>query len=350
MEEDLREVEEDRLRVGGRLIGVLGEVGDADDGRGDRTGRRDRHPAHTDPPGDRRIGRGAQRHEADDDVRLAEVAQTPRKRGDDGEVGPTGPERPGPEEAEQARVDLPDVGNHLGGSAGIDDGDDGHGDEGGEHEQPLGDIGECGAEEAAEERVDHRDRGDDEHAREVVEAEARFEELPGRDHPRGDVEGEEDEDDEAADDAQQMRAILEALFEEARDGDRITGGLREGAEPGRDELPVHPGADGETDRDPGFDEAREVDRARQAHEQPARHVGGAGAQRCDAGSQSASGEHVVVEAVLGLPVGEPADGKHPREVEDDGDGAERCLGHGVSSPLISTGDFTVKHEPGVNTV
>ena len=232
---------------------------------------------------------------------------------------------------------MRDVVDHGRRAAGVDDGDDRYGDEGGEHQQPLGDIGQRRAQESAEERVDHGDGGDEEHSAEVVEAEAGFEELAGGDHARRDVEREEHEDDDSADDAQQPGTVLEALLEEAGNRDRVTGLLRERAQARGHELPIDPGPGGQADRDPRFDEPGQIDGTGQAHEQPPRHIGGTGAQRRHTRAQSSPGEHIVVQAVLRLAVGEPTDGQHPGEVQDDRNCPESGFRHSSSAPSIGRG-------------
>lgn len=89
-------------------------------------------------------------------------------------------------------------------------------------------------------------------------------------------------------------------------------------------LPVKPGADGEADDGPAFEEANYVEYVGRTHEEPSRHVGGAGGGGGDDGSESASTRYVVVE-ILGSVVGEEADHHHCNEVDDHCDCLEyRC--------------------------
>ena len=331
VEEDLAQQQEDGFRVVDLLGRVPGEVDDAHQCRDDRAEGGQGHPADADAAGGLGLAGGAQRHEAHDDVRLAEVAEAPGRGGEDRHGGKeaVGSVEAG-EQVQRIGVDGVQLVGEVAEAAHLDDGDDRHGNQGREHQQALGHVGERCAEEPAEERVEQGDADDDEHAREVVPAERGLEELAGGDHAGGDVEGEERQDDQRGGDAQEVAVVLEALLEEARDGDRVLRDLRVGAQSRGHELPVQPRAEGQADRDPGLDQAVEVDGAGQAHEQPAGHVGGAGGQGCHAGLQAAAREHVVVD-VVGAFVGEVADGQHRRQVHGNGYQLEGLFRHGGTS-------------------
>ena len=118
---------------------------------------------------------------------------------------------------------------HLTGTADGDDGDHGYRDEGGEHQTPLRDVGERGAEEAAEQRVAQRDSRNEQHAQQVRRAEGGFEEHASGDHARGHVEREEHQDDHPGRDPKDMRMITQPVLEETRHRDRVVGDRGVGA-------------------------------------------------------------------------------------------------------------------------
>ena len=329
MEEDLAQQQEDRFRVGDFLRRVVGEVGDANQCGGDGAEGRDGHPADADPAAGLGVCRAAQCHEPDDDMRLAEVAQAPCCGRDDAQKPES--RRFHTESVEEVQgpglgcLDAVDGGADA---AGGNDAHDRHGDQGNEHQQALGDVGQRGADESTEECVAQGDHGNGDHADGVVPAEGALEELTRGDHAGGDVEGEEHQDDRRGGDAQHMGFILEPLLEEAGDGDRVLRDLRVGAQAWGDELPVQPGADGQADGDPGFDEAGGVDGSGQAQQQPAGHIRGTCGKCRDTGLEPTAGEHVVVE-VRGLAVGVIADPEHGGEVYDNRHHLECLFRHGV---------------------
>ncbi len=314
MEDDAGQIQEDGLvgvRVGDRRLRVTGEEHGGHDGHQRGAEHADDLPRHAVTAAGDGIGGGAQRHEAHDDVRLAEVAQAPRQRRDDPDDGGRG-ERVGQEREPikaRSRVGFGDEAPDLPRAAECDHSDYRHRDQGNRHHEALDEVGEAHREEAAEERVGDRDGSDDQHADAVIGAEAGFHEHATGDHAGAHVEGEEGEDDHARSDAEEPRAVAEPVLQEAWDRDGVVRHLRVRAEPGRDKLPVAPRADRQADGDPCFDEPRRVDGAGQTHEQPTGHVRCPRRQRSDGRVQIAPSEHVVVE-VLGPVIAVPADEQH----------------------------------------
>ncbi|MNE14736.1 hypothetical protein D3C80_1076240 [compost metagenome] len=90
------------------------------------------------------------------------------------------------------------------------------------------------------------------------------------------------------------------------------------AQTASDEQPVQVGADGQADGNPGFGQAGEVDGARQAHQQPATHVGSAGGKRGDHATQAATAEDVVGK-VIGGAIGGEADQHHCGDIDHESD-------------------------------
>ena len=192
-------------------------------------------------------------------------------------------------------------------------------------------IGVGDGEEAADEGVDDGDRADDKHAPQVVALERRLEVASAGDHAGGDVEGEEEDDDDGRDDAQRACLVVGAVLEEARKRDRVVGHLGVGAHAGRDPLPVSQGAEEQTDDDPQLTHTGDEQRTRQAHQQPAGHIGGAGGNAGNESGKVAATDDVV--AVLGgFAPSVITDGEHHSEVDDHGNDHPCVLGH--RSPLF----------------
>ena len=257
---------------------------------------------------------------------LAEVAQAPGEVTDDGGGGDAG------DHVEVGRVALTvGVGAVVVGRGpapdvrGVVQGDERHDrndDEGREHDHALHGVGVGHGEEAADEGVGDGDGRDDEHAVEVLAAEGRLEVAAAGDHAGGHVEGEEEDDDDRRDDAQRTRAVVHAVLEEARQRDGVVGHLGVGTQARRDPHPVGPRTDEQTDGDPQLTHASDEQRARQTHEQPTRHVGGAGGHRGDKGVELTVREDIIV-VLVGLGVAPVTDREHQSHVEDDGDDEPR---------------------------
>jgi hypothetical protein len=93
-----------------------------------------------------------------------------------------------------------------------------------------------------------------------------------------------------------------------------------------DQQPVQIRPDGETDGDPRLDQARQIDRAGQTHDEPAGHVGCSGAESCDPRRQVPAAEHVVL--VIGRAAeGQVPDQQHGCEIEPQRNEDENLIGH-----------------------
>ena len=237
----------------------------------------------------------ADAHETHEHLGHAEVAQTPREAGDDGDE---------PVFARSAEKRLPilddlvavrienrvrdlrarqEAGNALKegdgvvNAAGLRDAADEHGREREEHERALDEVGRAYREVPADERVEEHDDRSEHHHRRVVEPEERREQLAAGHKAASRVDGEEQKRDDRGDRHEDVLVVVKAIREEIGDRDRIVRDLGILAQALRDEFPVQIGADGKADRRPhGIRRPREIGNARQAHEQPARHVGSLG--------------------------------------------------------------------------
>jgi len=145
------------------------------------------------------------------------------------------------------------------------------------------------------------------------------EEPAAGDHAGGDVEGEVDQNDEAAGPAQQPVRVVETVVQEAGDRDGVVGDLGVGAQTRSHQQPVRQGTDRQSDGDPPLNQSADVQGSRQSHQQPPRHVRGSRRQCRHPGIEVAVGEHVVVE-VIRSQIGPASDGEHGHEVDDHRDG------------------------------
>ena len=179
MEQNLGEVQEDRLsgfRVGEGCLRVACKVCDTHECAAQCAEHGQDHPADADAAAGLSVCGGAQRHETHDNVRLAEVAQTPCEgRNDTGEGGAC-------EEAQRIGAYLADGLNHGAHAAEVNNGDDGNGNECCEHEQALNHVGVGCAHEAAEEGVEHGDACQQEHTGVVFLSEGGLEEQTAGHH------------------------------------------------------------------------------------------------------------------------------------------------------------------------
>ena len=293
-------------------VAVLGEEGRAEEADGDGAREAEAHPEGGDAAGVRDHLDGAGGHEAHEDVRLAEVAQTPGEKADDAHEGVA------LEDVEHLDVDARDA---LGGGGEaaevVHDGDRRH-DQGEAHEESLNRVGPGDGEEAAHEDVADRGGGAQNEGRLIGHAEGVLEEAGARDHARGAVDREEEQDHDGGDDAQQVLLVLEAVREVVGERERVVGLLRVDAQAGGDDAPVDVGAEDEADADPRLGDAGEVDGAGQAHQKPAGHVGGADRKGRHEAAEATSAENVVAVAA-GVVVGVEADAHHDEQIADEGD-------------------------------
>ena len=247
MEENLREIQEDCLRtflIGERNFGVGCKVGYAHERRADGAYHGQEHPAHTDAtPGFRILG-SAQRHETHDNMRLSEIAQAPGERRSDAD------KRSSREKSQGVGANVGDGIRDVVESAHIGNSHDRHGNQCGEHQKTLHHIGVGSTHKAAEESVEHGDTGDEKHTGEVILVEGRLEEFTASNHAGGDVEGEEDEDNNACKNTQNIVFIVQSVAEEHGDGHGIASDFGVAAQTGGDEFPVNPCADCQTDSNP----------------------------------------------------------------------------------------------------
>ena len=187
------------------------EVEDETDHR--RRAERDRHPAHRDATGALHLRRIVDRHEPDQDVRHAEVAEPPRHARGKADETRRLRGRGVREERLQIRIDLIERVHRRGETARVADDNRRHQDDCDKHQRTLDEVRPAHRHVPAEQRIaDDDERADPETERvashrepeernRVRNAEGRREELRAAHEPGRRVEREEHEDDDRRDDA-----------------------------------------------------------------------------------------------------------------------------------------------------
>ena len=88
---------------------------------------------------------------------------------------------------------------------------------------------------------------------------------------------------------------MEAIAEEIGQGNGVASNLRILAQASRHELPIQIRANGKANRRPhSIGRTREISNARQAHEQPARHIGRLGRKRREPRAQTTTAKEIVL--------------------------------------------------------
>ena len=246
-------------------------------------------------------------HEADDDVRHAEVAEAPAEAGDDGlPAGGQAPEVFG--EGGLFRGHLVDHGG----------GEDRCEQHGAEHQHALEEVCPADGGEAAQEGVADDDDGGQIHGAGRVNADDLVEQgAAGFDGGCG-VNRVGHEEDDGADDLQRVGLAAEAVGEVRRNRDGVACNDGELAEARGFDDPADGVAKAEADGDPDFRETFAVDGGRQAHEDPRAHVRGAGREGGDPCAHLAVAEEVGLFATVFVPEEEDdTDAHHADEIDDE---------------------------------
>ena len=268
-------------------------------------------------------------HEARQDVRLAEVAQAPGHQRDHADEGGA------LEHVEVGGVfqlDGREGGVHAAG------GDHHHHrgeDQGEDHQGGLHGVSPAHRQEATDEGVGDGGCGTGPQGGLVAHAEGAFEQAGTGNHAGGAVDGEEHQDHQGREDAQDAAVVLETVGEIVRQSQGVAVVLGLHTQTAGNEQPVEVGTDDQADGDPALGDASNEDGARQAHQQPAAHVGGTGGQRGNEAADATAAENVVGQ-VLGTQVGNKADQDHRGDIHHEGDqhGGTGCHGRMPSRLLL----------------
>jgi hypothetical protein len=205
------------------------------------------------------------------DVRLAEIAQAPGHQRQDREQAERFTRRTA-KGVEQLGVTGFQAGQGCLGTALQGDHHERYRDQRGGHQQALGEVGPGNRQEPAQKRIDDDHGRADRNGPEIGKTEDLFEQLAGRDQAGRGVKEKEHQDQQGRSDAQGPGVVAEAAFEIGRDGQRISGILAGGAQPGCNQVPVGVSAQGQAQNQPAGLETGKVGIAGQAEQQPAAHV------------------------------------------------------------------------------
>lgn len=355
-EELIRHDEEHRLRR--RARERLREIDAADHAHGDRGREREDDPRHRDMRRLPDLPRRADRHEAHEDMRLAEIADAPGEQRDELD----GAERRSVrlrQRLQHRRLHARNLRERALEAAACHRAADGDDEDREEHHDTLDEIRARDREEAADERIENdRPRADEDRVL-IRDAEHRLEQPPRRDEPRRRIDHEENQDENRRHDAQQIRRIVVAVLQELRQRQRVVRELRIFPQAGGDEMPVRPSADGDADGDPARVQPREIREPRHAHEHPAAHIRRLRRQRRHPRAELAVAEEIIAH-IARAPIVIDADRHHDADVEHEriDDGKVMCQGNSPSvcesamvtmtSPLYKKGARTRKGEGGTS--
>ena len=185
------------------------------------------------------------------------------------------------------------------------------------HDDGLDEVGGGHGAEAAQNRIAHDDERRDQHCGHVIHAEQAVEQLAAGRKARRRIGHEEHDDDDRAQCVQQVALVMEPQGQKLRDRDGVQIG-RIAAQTPRNDEPVQPCAHGQTDGRPARRcNAGQVGQTRHSHQQPAGHIAGFGAHRCDQRSHFAAAKVKVGAVVVGFAVGK-ANEQHCDQIDHDG--------------------------------
>ena len=245
-------------------------------------------------------------------MRLAEVTQAPAHQRDDADKGRA------LEHVEVARVvgfDGQERGVHA---AGGQQHDDRRKDQREDHQGGLYGVGPAHGQETTDKGVGDGCRSTGPQGGLVGHAEGAFEQTGTRHDAGSAVNGEEHQNHDGRDDPQQAAVVFETAGEVIRQSQRITVVLGLYPQATGNEQPVEVGTGHQTDGNPAFRQTGHVDRARQAHQQPAAHVGGASGQSGYNAAQATATENVV-RKVVGGAISHQADQHHCCDIDHERD-------------------------------
>ena len=237
-------------------------------------------------------------------MRLAEIPQPPGRRGKDADQA-----RSRPEAVVLFPRFLRDSGNggvHLRRTAQRQVHHDRRQDQRKEHQRSLHGIRPAHRQKAADEGIGNGRARPQPHGSRVIQAGGKALKQPRARHDtRRTIDGEEKQDDDGGANLHKLPLRTETMVEIIGQGQRIIVVLGMHAQPSRDDQPVQPGADHQANGDPGFAQPAGVNRPRQAHQQPAGHIGRPGGHSRDESPQPPPAEDVVVE-IAGRKIGRHA--------------------------------------------
>ena len=217
--------------------------------------------------------RGRNTHETDKDMRLTEVAETPCEQRDNAHCSIRHAGRTVNEHIQEVRIERFHLREELGRAAHREDSDGRNREHAEKHQNALEEVGPANGEKAARKRIRDNDHRTDHQRNQIRDAEYGREQLrAGHKAGRG-VEQEKHQNEHRCNNRNPAAFIVETVFEELRQRNRVACGLGVLAQTLGNEQPVKVSADCQTNGDPACGNTGQVRRTRQAHQQPAGHIG-----------------------------------------------------------------------------
>ena len=127
-----------------------------------------------------------------------------------------------------------------------------------------------------------------------------------------------------------MSAIVESILEIVRQRQRVTKAFCRIAQRCCDEAPIQPGSDQQPEQQPNRIESRGIGESRQAHQQPATHIGSLRAQSCYPAAETTTAENEIVETSCAAPC-DTAEHETDSHVESHGQHRHHGIRHGSFS-------------------
>ena len=146
---------------------------------------------------------------------------------------------------------------------------------------------------------------------------AGLEQFAAADQARCGIDGEEQNDDDRRCHPQRQRLVGETIGEKFGDGEGVAIAFCLLAQTRGNDDPVDQRADKQADPDPHLYESRRIKRARQAEQQPARHIGCSGRQRCHRRMEVPAPQQIAFATVGGFAPGVKSDGEHQDEIQGE---------------------------------
>ena len=290
---------------GSSLLGVGAEVGNTVIAHGHCAAQAQNHPSHADAASTHQRFHAFGSHEARQNVRLAEVAQAPGGGGNDADESRA---------VQQAAVFLA-----AGSGSGLDDGGNfictartqihhhRREQQGKNHQRGLHSVCPAHSQKAADKGVGNGGARTQPHGAGVAHVGEQALEQAGTGHnAAGAINSEEKQNDERGNHFHRLPLRTETVVEIIRQGERVVVVFGVHAQPPGHQEPVEIRADNQADGNPRFAQAAQIHCARQAHQQPARHIRSPGRHGSNKRAQAAAAEDIVVK-IAGGEIGREAD-------------------------------------------
>ena len=256
------------------LIGVLRKVSGAEKAHAHGAPKTKEHPQKRHAAGVGNHLDRFRRHEAHEDMGLAEVSEAPRQKARNAD------ERLVRHHVEHVGIDAFHLGDGGRKASEVIGDHKGRDDECDAHQRCLNGVRPAHGQKTADEDVKNRRRGSGPNRGRIIHSEGVFKEAGAGDDAARAINREENENDDGRRNPQHPTRVLEAVRKEVGKREGIVFNFGVYAKPCRNELPIEERPDDESDRKPTFAHAEKVHRAREPHQEPSAHVARADGKGC----------------------------------------------------------------------